>query len=282
MNEDMVAKVEGSKIVSIDDFIKKHADKISEALPNHININQLIRSCIFVIKSNPDIGKCSQFSMLAGVMQAAQLGLFPNVLGHCYFVPYKNNKTGTYEVQFQIGYKGMLELVRRSGEISTINAQPVYKNDHFVYEYGLNDKLEHKPSQDIRGELKCFYAYAKFKDGGHNFIVMSKADIDKVKKISRGSESSYSPWVNWYEEMAMKTCLKKLCKLLPLSIDVKTAIQSDETTKLEISHDIAGDIPDSTDWPTIDVSDELKNIPVNNGDKVLDKIQGGVKYGIPG
>ena len=78
-------------------------------------------------------------------MQAVQLGLEPGLLGHCYILPYKREAT------FIIGYKGMIDLARRSGHIQSIYAHAVHENDEFEYELGLHPKLEHKPSHGDRG-----------------------------------------------------------------------------------------------------------------------------------
>ena len=79
-------------------------------------------------------------------MVSAQLGLEPGTLGYCYLVPYQNKKTGQLEIQFQLGYKGILELVRRSGQVENIEARVVYEKDKFDFEYGLTPKLVHKPA----------------------------------------------------------------------------------------------------------------------------------------
>lgn len=234
--------------MSIEDYLRKHSKELQQALPKHMDSERLARVALTTMRQNPKLLQCSLPSLVGAILQAAQLGLEPNVLGHAYFIPYYSSKTKSYEVQFQIGYKGLLELVRRSGEIETIDAHEVYENDEFEYEYGLDPKLRHKPALKNRGEVYAYYAVAKFKDGGYNFLVMGKDDVEKIRKRSKSPNNG--PWVTDYDAMAKKTVIKQLCKYLPLSIEVQKAVTADETTKKEISEDIALEVPDETDWET--------------------------------
>jgi len=100
---------------TIQDLLKRMEPQIRKALPKHLEPERLARIALTEIRKNPKLLECSRESLLGAVMTAAQLGLEPGVLGHAYLIPYWNNKTKSYEVQFQIGYKGLLDLVRRSG-----------------------------------------------------------------------------------------------------------------------------------------------------------------------
>lgn len=118
---------------------------------------------------------------MAALMNAAQLGLEPNTpLGQAYLIPYNNR--GTMDCQFQIGYKGLLELAYRNPQMQIVSAQVVYENDTFEYELGLNPKLIHKPALENRGDVKIFYAFYRLMNGGYGFEVMSKADVDAYAK----------------------------------------------------------------------------------------------------
>ena len=133
-------------------------------------------------------------SFLAALMNAAQLGLEPNTpLGQAYLIPY-NNK-GKMECQFQIGYKGLIDLGYRNPQMQIISAHAVYENDEFEYELGLNPKLEHRPTLGERGEVRLFYGMFKLTNGGFGFEVMSKTAIDAfAKEYSKAFDSSFSPW----------------------------------------------------------------------------------------
>ena len=178
-------------------------------------------------------------SFLGALMNAAQLGLEPNTpLGQAYLIPYKNK--GKLECQFQVGYKGLLDLAYRNPQIQTIQAQCVYENDEFEYELGLEPKLIHKPAIGDRGSLILVYALWKSKNGGFGFEVMSKADIDAhARKFSQSFGSSFSPWKTNYEEMAKKTVIKRCLKYAPVKSDFVRAMTNDETIKSDISVDMS-------------------------------------------
>lgn len=223
---------------TIKGLLERMAPEISRALPKHLNADRLLRVAMTCIRINPQLLTCTQQSLLAGVMQAAQLGLEPGILGQCYLLPFRNNKTGNTDVQFIIGYQGMLSLARRSGEIKTIYTHSVYSNDEFHYEYGLNPDIKHIPAEEDRGVFKGAYTVAHFKDGGYYFEYMPKIEIDKRKARSKAASSSYSPWTTDYEEMAKKTVLRHAFKYLPLSIEIQKDVQEkDETVKTSIEEE---------------------------------------------
>ncbi len=147
----------------------------------------------------------------------------------------KTVKTGKHEVQFIIGYKGMIDLARRSGNIESIYAHVVYSNDTFEYEYGLHPKLVHKPAMTDRGEFIGAYAVAHFKDGGYQFEFMPKEEIEKRRKRSRAANAG--PWVTDYEEMAKKTVIRHMWKYLPISIEIQQAVMQDETVRRDITEE---------------------------------------------
>jgi recombination protein RecT len=244
------------KIVTVYDFLDQKKDLIAKALPKTITIDRLIGVFSMLIKSNPELAQCSQTSLIAAVIQAVQLGLTPGNIGHFHLLPFSNNKTKTTDVQFIIGYKGSLELVNRSGKACILTTECVYQNDSFDYEQGLNPVLRHIPAEGDRGAFKAVYCIAKNLMAGEKvFIVLSKADVDKVRASSKAGSSEYSPWSKWYEEMAKKTAVKRICKMLPLSVEEQRAISQDETVKNRIDPDMPS-VPDATIWDdkeTIDV-----------------------------
>jgi recombination protein RecT len=203
--------------------------EIASACTKQVSASKLISIVLNSFKNNPDLEKCTFDSLIDCVKKSASLGLEPDgILGQAYIIPYEDKRKRVFEAQFQIGYKGLLVLARRSGVITSLSAQPVYENDKFEYEYGLNEKLVHIPADGDRGKLKYAYAVAKFTDGGHHFEVMTKQAIEKIRKSSMGANSKYSPWTNWEEEMWRKTAAKKLCKFLPMATELARAAEHDE------------------------------------------------------
>ena len=233
---------------NIQDLFKRMAPEIAKVLPKHIKSDHLLRVALTEIRKNPKLLECSSQSLLGALMLAAQLGLEPGILGHAYLIPYYNSKTRSTEVQFQIGYKGYLDLVRRSGELQTLDVHEVCRNDVFEYEYGLTPKLMHRPALENRGEVYCYYAIAKLKDGGFSYLVMSIQDVEKFRKRSKSPD--YGPWVTDYDAMAKKTVIKQLAKYLPLSTEIQTQIVQDEVTKKE--YEDVFEAADETDW--VDIS----------------------------
>lgn len=244
---------------TINDLFEQMKPAIAQAIPKHLTPDRLLRIATTSIRTNPKLKVCSPESLLGAVMQCAQLGLEPSILGHAYLIPYKNK--GVDECQFQIGYKGLIELARRTGQISSIMAQAVHQNDEFEYEYGINEKLRHVPADGDRGPVVKYYSYAKFKDGGYSFMVMSRQDIvihrDKFSKAK-----SFGPWVDHFDEMAKKTVLKSLMKYMPISVEFQRAVDQDETTKyFDSSAENMSEIVDVTDWK--DVTEETTDTTVD-------------------
>lgn len=210
------------------------------ALPKHMNADRLARIALTEIRKVPALAQCNQESFLGAIMQCAQLGLEPgNALGHAYLLPFGNGKArdGLANVQLIIGYRGMIDLARRSGQIISISAHTVHQNDKFSYELGLNPDIKHVPADGDRGEVTHVYAVAKLKDGGVQFEVMSRFDVEKVRKSSKAS--SNGPWVTHWEEMAKKTVCRRLFKWLPVSIEMQQAVTMDERAEAGIDQDNA-------------------------------------------
>ena len=203
-------------------FFEANKTAIEAVLPSKVSPDRLLRIALGAIRTTPALMDCSTKSLLGAVVQCAQLGLEPNTpLGHEYLVPYRNK--GNPHVQVIVGYKGFLDLARRSGQIVSIAAHEVRKNDHFDFSYGLGETLEHKPKLDgDRGEIIAFYAIAKLKDGGYAIEVMPKDDVDRIMRGSQ-SRGQSGPWKEHYVEMGRKTAIRRLVKYLPLSIELATA-----------------------------------------------------------
>ena len=202
--------------------------QIEMALPKHLSPDRMLRIAMTELRKNKKLANCHPHSFLGAVVQCSQLGLEPgNNLGHAYLVPYKE------ECQLIIGYRGMIDLARRSGQVISLSAQPVYENDIFDFEYGLEEVLRHKPAKGDRGEIVAFYAVAHLKGGGYQFEVMWKDKIDEIRDTSEGYKYAKkfkkdTPWISHYDEMGRKTVLRRLFKYLPVSIEIQQAVTLDE------------------------------------------------------
>lgn len=234
-----VPSVRLTKNMSIADMVKAMEPEIKRALPSVLTPERFTRMALSALNNTPKLAECTPMSFLAALMNAAQLGLEPNTpLGQAYLIPYKNR--GVLECQFQLGYKGMLDLAYRNERMQSIEAHTIYANDEFHYELGLNPMLKHVPAWEDRGEITGFYAVFKLDNGGVRFEVMSKSDIDRyAATFSKAFASEYSPWKTNYEQMAKKTVIKQLLKYAPIKSDFRKAISMDETIKTELSVDMS-------------------------------------------
>jgi len=197
-------------------------------LPQHMTASRMIRVALTAVSSTPELQECSALSVAAAIVQSSILGLEPNaVLGESYLIPFKGVCT------LVIGYQGLIKLVRQSGELLTINAQAVRQNDRFEFEDGLTPILIHKRapgSAKERGPVVCYWAGAMLKGGGQQFCVMYVAEVkDHMEKYSKSYKNAKSAWQTDFDQMALKTCIRKLCKFLPRSVMVNRAIAVDET-----------------------------------------------------
>jgi recombination protein RecT len=212
------------RAASVRDMLVARKDEIARALPRHLHADRMLRVALTSIQRTPKLLECSPASLYGAILTAAQLGLEPDgVLGMAYLVPFKN------QCQLIVGYKGLVDLARRSGQLSTIYAKGVHAGDAFEYAFGLDPRLEHIPGE-TGGELTHAYAVAVMRDGGKQFDVMTRADVESIRSRSRAGNEG--PWVTDYEQMAQKTVLRRLCKLLPCSVELARAVALDERAEI--------------------------------------------------
>jgi recombination protein RecT len=194
---------------------------IQAALPKHVTPERFLRVFQTAISSTPALLDCEPTSVIGSMVMASQLGLELNTpLGAAYLLPFKGKAT------LIVGYRGMIDLAMRSGRVKSIYAYEVHANDKFRYRLGSDPKIDHVPCDGDRGEFKGAYAVVVFKDGGSQFHFMTKAQVDKVRDASPGKNSG--PWRDHYVEMAKKSCIRRLFKYLPVSIEIQKAVVFDE------------------------------------------------------
>lgn len=232
------ARQEQGGKATMQQYIKQMQNEIKKALPSVITPERFTRIVLSALSTNPKLAETTPQSFLGAMMTAAQLGVEPNTpLGQAYLIPYWNGKEKRLECQFQLGYKGLIDLAYRSGEVSVIQAQVVYENDEFTYSFGLEPQLKHVPAMSARGNPTHVYAVFRTKDGGYGFEVMSMEDVRAhAQRYSKAYNSG--PWQTNFEEMAKKTVLKRVLKYAPLKSDFVRGVAQDETIKTEISEDM--------------------------------------------
>ena len=239
---------------TIQEYIVSMKSGIAAALPSVMTPERFTRIALSAVSGNPKLQACDPSSFLAAMMSAAQLGLEPNTqLGHAYLIPYGSR------CEFQIGYKGLIDLAWRSGEIADIQAEVVKANDTWEYELGLNPKLRHIPADGDRGDPIRYYAIIRLQNGGTISAVMSK---DEIVAHGRKYSKTYNngPWATSFDEMAKKTVLKRALKMAPLKSEFVKAQLLDESVKADISDDMT-EIPNviEVDQDTGEVIEENAN-----------------------
>lgn len=225
-------ELQKTKMANVRGLLDSMKPQLSLAVPKHMTGERMARIAATECLHTPKLLDCTPESLAGAVLQAASLGLEIGAgLGRVYLVPYGN------KVTLIVGYRGLMDLVRRSGEISTIDAKCVYEKDGLDFSYGTEQRLEHRPHKGSdAGELKAVYAVALLKDGGKQFEVMWKSQVDEIRNRSKASGAG--PWKTDYNEMARKTVMRKLCKYLPMSIEMATAVALDGQAEMGIPQNL--------------------------------------------
>jgi len=199
---------------------------IKAALPTHIPFARFERNLSNALMNEPRLLECNPREVFREVAKLAALGLLiDSQLGEAYLIA---SRTGP---QARVGYRGLIKLARQSGDVSMIYAHEVYENDEIECLLGDEKKLRHKPNLfGERGEIVGYYAVIKFKDGDTDFEPMTPDQINKIRDKSDGYRAFKSgkikdtPWATSYEEMAKKTCIRRLMKRCPQSPELSSAL----------------------------------------------------------
>lgn len=203
-------------------LIQRMAPEIAKALPKHLTPDRMTRVALTAISRTPKLADCSSISLVGAIMTAAQLGLEPNTpLGECYLIPYK----GT--CQLIVGYQGMMQLARRSKDVSAIYAYEVREGDDFRESRGLNPDIHHVPSNApdrLAKPITHAYAVARLTNGTTLFRVLSRAEIEARRKRGGSGAGHSTPWDTDYESMALKSAVRALFTWLPRTPEMAHAV----------------------------------------------------------
>lgn len=210
----------------IREFLERSRSQIAAALPKHLTVERMLRVAMTAIQTTPDLQRCTPLSLIGGVVLFSQLGLeIGGPLGQAHLVPYrKRGRDGEPDTWIATpipGYRGMVDLARRSGAVSTIEAHVVKKRDRFRFAFGLRPTLEHTPyaGEDDPGPSTHVYAICRLRDGSTQYDVLTRREVEHVRKRSQAAGSEYSPWNTDPDEMWKKTAIRRLWKLLPVSVE---------------------------------------------------------------
>jgi recombination protein RecT len=260
---------------SVKALLNASKDAIASRLPRHLTADRMLKVALTSINKTPKLLSCTRESLMMSIMQAAELGLEPGgALGEGYLIPYGN------QCQFIPGYRGLIALARRSGQIISLEAHVVHTKDAFTCQLGLNPSLEHTPAWEEvdPGTLRFVYAVAKLKDGGTQFEVMSKVQVDNIRARSKASGSG--PWVTDYEEMARKTVVRRLFKYLPVSVEMAQALEIQASTEAGefVTLDGIDETPVFTaTQPVPELTGETQSQPATSGKGGAERLRDAVK-----
>lgn len=223
-----------SNLVKIDKFLSARHTLMTQSAPPTAKITPERIQKIVVAACNADekLAACTPESIWSSVQKSIQLGLEPcSPLGHSYLVPFKNK--GVAEATLIVGYKGLLVLARRSGEIKSISVGIVRKGDLFKEVRGTNPSIIHEPDESHTGKPTHYYAVVHYVGGGETFEVLTVAEVLTFRDRSRASGSG--PWVTDFDAMAIKTAIRRALKTAPLSADLADAIETDERNEIDVT-----------------------------------------------
>lgn len=256
------------KIDVLRDLLTRSQEQIAMALPRHMDPEKMIRVAITALQKTPQLQECDTLSVIGAVIEASQLGLYPDgILGEAYLVPYKG------KCQLQAGYRGYINLARRSGQVSWIAAELVFACDKFSVKLGDERKLIHEPDYDNpdRGafdeggellDLRGAYAVVKFKDGTTDFEYMPLAQLNQIRNMSKAKNSQFSPW-NTPEarpEMYRKIPVRRLAKRLPLSPEFQKAAVIDEYVDVGVGPDTSDHVDKSSEVARLASEQAMENL----------------------
>ena len=208
-------------------FAERKAE-FQAVLPSNCTFERFARIVKTAVIQSPELLSADRASLFMSCFKTAQDGLLPDGREAALVIYNTKQKDGSYKklVQYMPMVGGVLKKVRNSGELASISAHVVYENDDFDYCLGDEEHITHKPSVGDHGKAICAYAIVKTKDNAIYREVMSVAEIEKIRNLSKSKDGQ--AWKEHWAEMAKKTVIRRISKRLPMSTDLEQVIQRDD------------------------------------------------------
>lgn len=268
------------KVTQLNDYLEGKRSSLIKIAPQGTDVDRIIRVAMFEAVKNERLVQCSPTSVYMALAKACELDLVAGgVLHRASLVPMWDKKTKGYNAELWIEYTGLMDLVKRSGEVAHFKAEVVYENDDFEHSFDLEkgEVLRHKKCHDNPGDLLLAYAVCFFKDGQRQVEVMRKDQINKIRKSSRSPDSG--PWAQHTEEMWRKTVIRRICKYLPLTPKTTAVLEHDIQSdfgsmgieSIDIDVDEQDDTPDAKN--VIDVEETESKPKKKRSSKVKDLVE---------
>ena len=197
---------------------------------------RFISSVVSAVQTNPQLSECTNQSILSAALLGQSLNLPQSPqIGMFYFVPYEDKKKGVKEAQFQISYKGMLQLAMRSGQYKKIHVTPIKEGELISYDPIEDEyvfKAETDPAKREALPTVGYYAYFELVNGLRKALYWSKEQMEShAKRYSASYRNGWntSIWKSNFDKMAMKTMLRQLISRFgTMSVEMQTAYTSDQ------------------------------------------------------
>lgn len=242
-NAVLITKAELEKPVAsennVGQLLEQYRRSFEVAAPQHLDVNRVMRVALMTVSRSQDLLECTLASLLGAFMLSVQMGLDIGAK-ECHLVPFKNSKAGgRREVQLVPDYRGVLKLIRNSEKVCGVRARNVYKQDLFELEEGTQPVMRHIPNFDHPRKYEDIvgaYSIADFCNaqgmptGYSDAHYIPRVHINKVRDKSPASKQG--PWVDHFDEMALKTVMKHHSKTLPYSIALITAVELDNRVEM--------------------------------------------------
>lgn len=234
-------------------LIESRRQSIAQVLPKHMTVDRMIKVLLVAAGRNPLLMQCTPQSILECIMFCAELGLEPNSpMGHYYLIPFRDNKQGAMVCQGIVGYQGFVELIHRTGRLLSLEAHVVHERDPHEVKFGRELVLWHSPFlQGDPGKPLFTYAIANMKDGGVQAAVMTMNEVERIRGRSKAGNNG--PWKTDYEEMVKKTVIRRICKLLPKSVELARAIERDDEMEYPRNGAMMELLPPPSDAPAMEI-----------------------------
>lgn len=221
--KELALKESGGKII---DFVKARSSTFKDLLPATLTPERMIKGFIAASTRSPKLLECTPLSVLNALIISSSLGLEPGrIRGGMHIVPFFNKKTKQQEATAIPDYRGLMDLAYRSGQVTSIEARPVYEADQFEFQYGTEGFARHKPAMLDRGKLYAVYSVAKMKHGDPQFVVLPLEEVNEHRDRSSAWQwaiqngKTDTPWHTDYLAMALKTSIRVLTNFLPQAPD---------------------------------------------------------------
>ncbi|HTQ48756.1 MAG TPA: recombinase RecT [Polyangiaceae bacterium] len=222
--------------------------RVQDVASKYLSPEEITRCTLLAASRNPKIASCTTDSILRCMMDAAIVGIRPGgTMGRGWLIPRWNSKIKAYELTFDPGWRGLADIARRSKVVRDIDARAVYRRDHFRVIEGTSPRIEHEPSEaDDPGEIVAAYAVAHFTEDHTKFEVLRRRDLDKIMAASTSRDEKtgelVGPWVEWEEEMARKSAVRRICKHLPYQEELEFALET-ATRAEKADFDVVAAVP---------------------------------------